>query len=149
MIPFNFALLGIFVRRGRRKMKQTWQTICCVPHVPWRHQLLWSIHNERSVLCCLSNELFSIGSYSDVNSDEYYQNRYYLHDMVNCLNQHIAWLLSLVAVLRYHFEKLIGPWIHQNARAACIVVSLVTETSSSAWPEIDWLMCQDCSLNGC
>ena len=29
------------------KMNQTWQTICCVPHMPWSHQLLWSIHNEK------------------------------------------------------------------------------------------------------
>ena len=33
----------------------------------------------------------------------------YLHDMVHCLNQHIAWLSSLVVVLCYHFEKLASP----------------------------------------
>ena len=38
-----------------------------------------------SVLCCLPNEFFLIGSYSSGKSDEYYQKRYYLHDMVNCL----------------------------------------------------------------
>ena len=28
------------------------------------------------------------------------------YDVINCLNQHIAWLMLLVAVLCYHFEKL-------------------------------------------
>ena len=32
------------------------------------------------VSCCLSSELFLIGSYFSDKSDEYYQNRYYLHD---------------------------------------------------------------------
>ena len=38
---------------------------------------------------------------------------------------------------------------HQNACAACIVVSPVTETSPSAWSEIGWLTCKECSLSGC
>ena len=37
------------------------------------------------------------------------EKRYHLHDMVNCLNQHIAWLSLLVDVLCYHFEKLTSP----------------------------------------
>ena len=37
--------------------------------------------------------------------------RYYLYDMVNCLNEHIAWLLLLVAALCYHRPK--SWWRHQ------------------------------------
>ena len=107
--PFDFALLDICVRRGRVKMNQTWQTICCVPHVPWRHELWWSIHSEGGVLRCLSRELFLISSYSSGKSDQYFKKRYHLHDMVHCLNQHIAWLSLLVVVLCYHFEKLNPP----------------------------------------
>ena len=78
-----------------------------------------------SVLCCSSNELFLIGSNSSVKSDEYLKKRYYVHDMVNCLSQDIALLSLLVVVVCYHFEKITSPYIHQNTRAACIVVSLV------------------------
>ena len=47
MIPFNALLLDIFVPRRHVKMNQTWQIICCVPHMPWRHQSLWFTNNEK------------------------------------------------------------------------------------------------------
>ena len=58
-----------------------------------------------SVLSCLSGELFLIGSYSSGKSDEYYYKAILFAGMVKFLNQYIAWLSLLVAVLCYHFEK--------------------------------------------
>ena len=106
-----------------------------VVHLHW-----WGVF---SVVCPMN--YFLIGSHSSGKSDEYYKKRYYFHDMVNCLKQHIAWLSLLVALHYYNVKKLTSPKIPQHARAAGIVVSLVTQTLPSARSAIDWLMDQDCS----
>ena len=85
-------------------MNQTWQTICCVLHVPRRHQLFWSIQNARECFVLFIRPFFLLVPILIANLMNITKKLCYLHDMVNCLNKHIAWLSLLVAVLCYHFE---------------------------------------------